>query len=147
MISNAQKSLIHVAKSKTGMTEDEYRAMLSGFGVASSTDLDRRKFEAVMRHFKKMGFQSNRAKPSVRSRKSGTEAAPEAEPSVTSEQRLKKKIQAMASEMHLTRTYLDAIAKRMTGVDTWIWLDADQLRKLVAVLVYHQKRQAKAVKA
>lgn len=135
MISNAQKALIHVAKSKTGMTEDEYRAMLSGFGVASSVELDRAKFDRVMRHFKKMGFRT-------RAKDAGRSPGAEETPAVPSEQKLKKKIQHLATDMHLSRTYLDAISKRMFSVDTWSWLDADQLRKLVAVLVYHQKRKA-----
>lgn len=134
MISNAQKALIHVAKSKTGMTDAEYRAMLSGFGAASSTELDHTKFDAVMRHFKKLGFRSNNKKAGK------SAAAADADPAA-SQVRLKKKIQAMATEMHLTRTYLDAIARRMFGVDTWAWLDADQLVKLVAALSYHQKRR------
>ena len=132
MISKAQKALIHVAKAKIGMTDDEYRAMLSGFGVASSTELDRLKFTRVMRHFKKMGFQARPGAPNAEAYASSDVEASEA--------RLKKKIKAMSAEMHLSRTYLDAIARRMFSVDAWIWLNADQLRRLVAVLCYHQKR-------
>lgn len=131
MISKSQKALIHVAKCKTGMTDDEYRAMLSGFGVASSVELDHTTFDQVMRHFKKMGFKARRA-----GRSPNTGEAP----AVPSAQKLKKKIQHMATDMHLTRTYLDAISKRMFSVDTWSWLDVEQLRKLVAALMYHQKR-------
>jgi phage gp16-like protein len=131
MISNAQKSLIHVAKSKTGMTDEEYRAMLSGFGVGSSTELDRARFDAVMRHFKKMGFRQ----------KGGAKAVPAKDDPAASRDRMKRKIQAIADEMHLTRTYLDAISDRMFKINSWAWLDAEQLRKIVAVLTYHQRRK------
>jgi phage gp16-like protein len=133
MINKAQIALIHVAKAKTGMTEDEYRGMLSGFGAASSKELNRPQFDAVMRHFKKLGF----------SRRPVQAAGPDPQSIASSQDRLKKKVQAFAREMHLTRAYLDAISVRMFGVDAWIWLDADQLTKLVAALSYHQQRNRK----
>ncbi len=55
-VTRGQLALIHVAKSKTGMTEDEYRDMLGGFGVKSSKALSPGRFEEVMEHFYKLGF-------------------------------------------------------------------------------------------
>ena len=39
MASRPQIAMIHTLKSKLGMDDDDYRAMLSGFGVESSKDL------------------------------------------------------------------------------------------------------------
>lgn len=49
---------IGVVYAWAAMTEDEYRAMLSGFGVESSRLLTQGKFERVMRHFEKIGFRA-----------------------------------------------------------------------------------------
>ncbi len=55
-----QISLIHVAKGRLGLTEDDYRAILWQVGgVESSADLDAFGFEAVMEHFERLGFQSD----------------------------------------------------------------------------------------
>ena len=55
--------LIQVAKRRVGMAADDYRAMLFRCGgVASSRDLDADGFEAVMAHFKRLGFVSDFAK-------------------------------------------------------------------------------------
>jgi phage gp16-like protein len=126
MISKKQIGLIHVAKQRTGMSEDEYRGLLSSFGVASSTDLSGKDFEAAMRHFAKLGFRP--LKP-FRKAASG-------------KQRLMAKVSAIRSELSLPEAYVDAMAARMFKVDSYRWLSADQLHKLVAALTYHQRKQA-----
>lgn len=60
MITNAQISLIHVAKARLGLSDDDYRAALMNHGgVTSSRDLTAAGFDALMRHFAKSGFQSD----------------------------------------------------------------------------------------
>ncbi|MGS4946972.1 regulatory protein GemA [Meridianimarinicoccus sp. RP-17] len=57
-LSTKQLALIHVAKAKLGITEDQYRACLVQIaGVESSKDLDRGGFEALMGFFEYMGFK------------------------------------------------------------------------------------------
>lgn len=52
--------LLHVARRRVGMDEDAYRAMLHRIGgVASSKELDRDSFDAVMRQFATLGFESD----------------------------------------------------------------------------------------
>jgi len=124
MISNSKKAVIHIAKAQTGRTEEEYRAMLSRVGVASSKDLTPAKFETVMREFKKLGFKMKAkcSKP------------------INSKQRLLGKIKMLSAAMGLSHKYADGIARKMFGVDLVAWCDADQLRKIVAALMYHKKR-------
>ena len=51
-ISTRQKSLLHVAKAKLGLSDEDYRAILfSAAGVESSKDLDTAGFERVLERF------------------------------------------------------------------------------------------------
>ena len=56
-ISTRQKSLLHVAKAKLGLSDEDYRAILfSAAGVESSKDLDTAGFERVLERFVQLGF-------------------------------------------------------------------------------------------
>jgi len=134
-LNKGQKAVLHVAKSKTGMTDDEYRALLAGVGVASSTDPEftQAKFETVMRSFEKLGFVSTKRRTYRPSQKGGKAG-------------LTAKITAIRSELGLTESYVDAIAQKMFGISSYRWLDAGQLHKLVAALSYHQKRKRAATR-
>lgn len=125
MIDNNKKAVIHIAKSQTGMTEEEYRALLSSVGVESSKDLTPESFKKLMKHFEKIGFNGRGTK----------HRAP-----VSSKARLAGKIKAMLAGMDLTEAYADGIAKRMFSTDKYIWCDADQLRKITAALMYKKRR-------
>jgi hypothetical protein len=49
MISKAQKAILHVAKAKLAVPDDQYRTILVQVaGVTSSTELDQAGFEGVM---------------------------------------------------------------------------------------------------
>jgi phage gp16-like protein len=127
MISNAKKAMIHVAKNQIGMTEDEYRALLSSVGVKSSKDLNNKTFGDVMDRFKELGF-----KPKKSSRK--TDNLPR------SKSALMKKLEAIILDMGLDWSYADAIAKSRFKVDRVQWLEPAPLRKLVQMMAIHQKR-------
>lgn len=59
-LARSQLSLIHVAKAKLALTDDDYRAILKRFGrVESSADLDHAGFERVMEAFSRLGFRSD----------------------------------------------------------------------------------------
>ncbi|MGH6753458.1 regulatory protein GemA [Hypericibacter sp.] len=60
LVSKAKIGLIHVAKAKLGLGDDDYRAILRQVaGVESSTALDEAGFDLVMLHFEKLGFKSD----------------------------------------------------------------------------------------
>ena len=59
-LARKQISLIHVAKARLGLEDDDYRAILMRCGsVASSRDLDDIGFELVMDAFHRLGFDSD----------------------------------------------------------------------------------------
>lgn len=131
-ISNGKKALLHVAKSKVGMSDDEYYALLEGEGLTSAADpnFTAAKFNRIMRRFEKdYGFVSNKRK--------GYQPP-------KSKEALISKITAIRLDMNLTETYVDAIAQQMFDVASHRWLDPKQLHKLVAALSYHQTRKGKA---
>jgi len=132
-ISKNQVKLFNTAVSKTGMTKLERKALLEGLGVTSSKRLTQTMLDEAMAHFEKLGFVPKRKY----SRPAG------------SKQRLLSKIAAIQNELNLSDRYVDSIAQRMfknedgQPVRSHRWLDADQLRRLVASLTYHQKRKRK----
>lgn len=132
MITNGKKAMIHVAKKQIGMTEDEYRALLSGVGVKSSKDLNDKTFGDVMDRFKELGF-----KPKRKKQPGNINNLPE------SKRPLMKKLEAIILDMGLDWPYVDAIAKSRFKVDKAQWLEPGPLRKLVQMMATHQKRTLK----
>jgi hypothetical protein len=53
-ITNAQIARIHIWKSRLGLSDADYRAVLSGFGVESSKDLPDGKFREVQIAFERL---------------------------------------------------------------------------------------------
>ena len=63
MIDKAKLSLIHLAKKKLTMADDDYRALLTRVGsVESSKQLDDKGFAVLMLEFGRLGFESTAAK-------------------------------------------------------------------------------------
>ena len=124
MISNQKKAVIHIAKAQTGMSEVEYRDLLGSVGATSSTELTPAGFKQVMKHFEEMGFKQ---------KKKGRK--PQASKAL-----LTGKVKALCVAMDLTMQYANGIAKRMFSIDQVAWCNADQLRKLVAALMYKKKK-------
>ncbi len=64
-LTQKQASLIHIAKGQLGLTDEDYRAILSSVaGVQSATQLDNRGFDRLMERFAELGFKStSRRKP------------------------------------------------------------------------------------
>ena len=57
-LSNKQKAVLHVAKSKLKLTDAQYRSALVQIADAtSSTELDQGGFEAIMGFFEYLGFE------------------------------------------------------------------------------------------
>lgn len=133
-ISNKHKSVIHVAKTKTGMSDEDYRALLSQFGVVTSSDLSLPQFDQLMEHFETLGFRSV-AKTKTK---------------IDSRSKLLSKVDAIMKAMQLPSAYVDGMSRRMfknedgKPVDSYKWLTSIQLSKLVAALTYHQKRALRA---
>ncbi len=130
MLSKKQIALVHVARSKLGLSEPEYRAALESVGVESAKNLDQAGLDALMRHFRSLGF---------RPRSASRQRRP-----ASSKEALIGKIEAVLADLSLPWCYAEGMARNMFGVDLVEWLTPRQLHKLVAALTYHQRRQGRA---
>jgi glycine cleavage system protein P-like pyridoxal-binding family len=64
VISGAQKSLLHVAKTQLSLNDDTYRDLLQAeAGVRSSNDLDNQGLNRVLKRLGKMGFNNTAHRP------------------------------------------------------------------------------------
>lgn len=69
MSNYAQKAKIHIARKELNLSEQNYRDILSGFGVQSCKDLNFRQAEELIKLFKEMGW-----KPKPKKRRATSQA-------------------------------------------------------------------------
>jgi phage gp16-like protein len=133
LIGKKEKALIHVAKSRLGMSEEDYRAVLASVGVKSSSELNHVQLDEVMKRFEAGGFVGRSGKRGAGSGKRRAATDPKAP--------LLKKIGAILADTGLTWEYADGIARKMFGVQCAGWCDVEQLWKVAAALSIYQKRK------
>lgn len=115
-----QIKLIHVAKSKTKMPDEHYRALLSRFGAASSKDpkLQGRDYDEMMKVFGQLGF-SFRAKPGTPRGGSRAQLA---------------LIDRLCAEHQVDATRRAGIVKHVTGRDSEKWCTTRDLSRVIQAL-------------
>jgi phage gp16-like protein len=126
---------IHIAKAQLGMDDDTYRDMLWAVArVKSAKDLDHAGRAKVMEHLKRSGFKS--APPRL--------PHPGRPHNIDSEARGPqiKKVQALLADAGRPWAYADGIAHKMFGIAKVALCNEEHLQKLIAALVYDQKRRA-----
>lgn len=129
----AELAKIHILAKQCGLDDEARREMyLAQVGKASAADMSPLERRRVLAHLVKAAGGKGAG-----TRKSGDAGK------TGSRERLQAKVEAIKADLGLTDHYLDVMAKKITGVDTWKWCDAGQLHKLVAALTYHQRRKAK----
>jgi len=137
MSTRAQIAMIHTLKSKLGMTDDEYRVMLDGFGVASSKDLsasDSKAFiEALMSMVTGAGITGFQKRYAV-----SNEAATYAQQAKI--RHLWDKV-SRAPEQDRARA-LDKFIESKFGVSFLIWLPRRDVGKVIHTLKAMQKQPA-----
>ncbi len=63
MLTRAEQSVIHIAKTKLNLKDDDYRYILqSNFKKYSSKDLNKIEFLKLMEIFEKLGYKKNKTK-------------------------------------------------------------------------------------
>jgi phage gp16-like protein len=131
---NRELARIHIARAQLAMDEDVYRATvraISNQRTDSAKDLDYAEREKLLEHFRRLGWRD--VQTGVR--RKFTAAA---------KQPLMDKVAALLASSMLPWAYADSMARRMFKVERTDWLDADQLRRVVAALEYQKKRRLAA---
>ena len=121
---------IHIGRDQIGMPVEAYRDLLWTLArVRSSADLDEYGRKKIIAHLERCGATfAKKKRPRPARDKAG----------------LVSKIRAMLAEANRQDAYADGMAQKMFKVDRFEWLDPDQLRRLVAALVYDAKRRARS---
>ena len=122
--------VLMVAKSKTGMTEEEYRSLLGSFGLTSTKQLNDGQFDELMDHFRVLGFET---KSGEKYRKLANAPAPK--------DRYMAKIDAIRRDMGLPWSYVDGMARQAFGLDSVQWAPPGELFKVMQMMIMHQRRQ------
>lgn len=131
-----QLAAIHASAKQLRLDDDAYRALLERItGLRSAAHLSALDRARVLEEFKRLGAtaarQQRRAVPPPRNA-----------PHVKAEhQAMLGKIGAMLAESGRSWAYANGIAKRMFGRPRIEWLRSDELHKLVAALMYDQRRR------
>ena len=129
-IGKKEKALVHVAKTQLGLSEEDYRSVLASVGVKSSTELNHVQLDEVMKRFEAEGFKpKNRRPPQMRRAKADPKAP------------LLRKIAAIMADAGLSEVYVNGMAAHMFRVQSYLWLDQEQLWKIVAALSIYQNRK------
>ncbi len=120
-----QLAAIHCRMKELGMDRETYEAMLWTVArVDSARDLDEAGRRRVLDHMRTLG--GGRRMRNADSRDRGP---------------LLKKIKAMLDAAGRKIEYADGMAKHMFGVTRVEWCTPDQLRRIVAALVYDKRRR------
>lgn len=131
-----QLAAIHIGKKALRLTDEAYRAMLQAVaGVTSAAELDGAGCRAVLDHMRSIGFVDGKAKRSHEGRPRNMGQA-ERGPQL-------RKIEALLLEASRPWAYADEVARRICKVERLAWCTPEQLRKVIAALVYNAKREGR----
>lgn len=129
---------IHVAKAQMKWDDDTYQAILQRItGKTSAADLTARERAAVLDEFYRLGWSAKNHR--IPDRKAT------ARPTVEWDKGpLIGKIGALLAEAGRPWGYADGCARHMFGLASIRFCTSDQLMKIVAALMYDQKRRQEA---
>lgn len=127
----SKMALIHIAKDRTGLSDEEYRALLWGAaGIESTRDLEwEDQFSAIMDAFAKLGFQSWKKEGKTDSRPRWVD-----EWACKPAQRAKIEVMWKTCARNKDEAALRAFIRRIAHVDHPRWLTPNLARKVILAL-------------
>ncbi len=142
-ITKKQIQYIQAKRRTLGISDELYAEMKASVGATSTRELTNTQFNQLIQRMGVVNganvngdWSGNGYKPVHKSaRASGMDKKPPADRAP-----LLGKIEALLAEQTLPWAYADGIAFQMFGRHKVRWCDPVQLRKVVAALVYRQKR-------
>lgn len=122
---------VHVARKELRLDDDTYRGiLLREGGRKSCSQMNVGELRAVLDYFRAQGWQPDRHPRATAPLK----ARPSRRPQLA-------KIAAMLAEAGRPWAYAHALAHKICHVDRVEWCRSDQLRNIIAALVYDQRRR------
>jgi len=124
--------IVHTGKSRLGWDDDTYRDVLARLtGRRSASDCTEAELEKVLAWMRSVGFTpsaSHGRRPRVASGRKG----------------MLSKIEALLAEAGRSWSYLDGVIERMLGEKKPVeWLNDDQVRKVMQMLIVDAKRHGR----
>ncbi len=120
-------TLIHVGRSKLGLSDDDFREMKRGLtGKDSCRDMSLAQLRGLHRRMKDFGWKPT---PHPSAKESGMTLPPAAVKA-----RQLEKIGAFLADAELSWGYADGIAKRMYGVERVRFCSPEELQSVIAAL-------------
>jgi len=131
-MSKSLLKVIHTGKKILGWTDEVYRDVLAReTGKRSARDCSDTELERMIRYMRSQGFA-----PLAKYGKKPNVAA--------GRKAMVSKIEAILAEANRPWSYLDGIIKRMLGeVKPLAWLNDDQVRKVLQMLIIDAKRHGR----
>ena len=127
---------IHIGKKELGWDDDTYRdALHKVAGVRSAKHLTIIGAAQVLVYMERCGIPPHQTNPHRAAKPDPARAR----------QRPIDKIEAQLTSLGYGWPYAHGMAKKMFGVERVQWCTPDQLRRIVAALVYHQRRKGVAL--
>jgi len=137
MATPRQIKLIHTVKGALRLSDDDYRAVLAGYGASSSKDLNSFKAAQLLADLEQKAAAAGVWQPGGAPRKKGKRPGNLDHGSRSAQL---KKIEALLTVGGKSWAYADGIAKRICKVDKVAWVPAADLRKIIAALRYQAQR-------
>lgn len=129
-----QIQLIHVAKTKLGITDDEYREFLKTYGVRSSKQLTKELAAEALEQLQKYGFKIT--KPLKYSNLSTNRYDKNGDLLASPGQLRKIEAVWFSSKKVRNKTHeaLQMLIKRIIGVDSILWIQASNVNKVIKAI-------------
>lgn len=121
---------IHMAKAQLAMDDDVYRDTVRAIAnqrTSTAKDLDYAERAKLLEHFRRLGWKDRGYTPAKRV--------------AEQKQKLMDKLHAQLAAAQRQWAYADGMARRMFKIQKVDWLNAEQLRKLVAAMEYDRRRR------
>lgn len=138
MATAKQIKLIHTVKGALGLSDDDYRAILAGYGVESSKQMNTVDAAKLLADLEQKAEAAGVWKRGAAPRRKGKRPANIEQPSRAAQL---GKIEALLTVGNRPWGYADALAKRICKVDRVAWVPDGELRKIIAALRYQAKRE------
>lgn len=126
---------VHTIRRKLGLDDEVYHALLVDlFGVASCKGLSKGQYLRLLDEFRTKGWEPERPRG---------RGAIKGKPNLDDEDRGKqfRKVEALLAEAGRPWAYADAMAQRICKVERVAWCRPGDLSKIIAALMYDQRRR------